>query len=109
MAHQAPLPLEFARQEYWSGLPFLSPGDLTNPGTEPGSPALQADSLPSEPPGKPKEDNNAPVMLICCLGEVYYGYVKEGLAFVKYVLKQKGATCLQITLKYFRLCTHRSM
>ena len=45
--------MEFSRQEYWGGLPFLSPGDLPNPGMEPGSPALQADSLPSEPPGKP--------------------------------------------------------
>ena len=52
-ACQAPLPMEFCRQEYWSGLPFLSPGDLPNPGIEPGSPALQADSLPSEPPGRP--------------------------------------------------------
>ena len=43
----------FPRQEYWSGLPFPSPGDLPNPGIEPGSPALQTDSLPSEPPGKP--------------------------------------------------------
>ena len=41
----------FSRQEYWSGLPFPSPGDLPNPGIEPGSPALQADSLPSAPPG----------------------------------------------------------
>ena len=41
----------FSRQEYWRGLPFPSPGDLHNPGTEPESPALQADSLPSEPPG----------------------------------------------------------
>ena len=41
------------RQEYWSGLPFPSPGDLPNPGIETRSPALQADSLPSEPPGKP--------------------------------------------------------
>ena len=40
------------RQEYWSRVPFPSPGDLPNPGTEPGSPAVQADSLPSEPPGK---------------------------------------------------------
>ena len=40
-------------QEYWSGLPFPSPGDLPNPGIEPRSPALQADALPSEPPGKP--------------------------------------------------------
>ena len=42
--------MEFSRQEYWSGLPFPSPGDLPNPGIEPGSPALQADSLLSEPP-----------------------------------------------------------
>ena len=39
----------FSRQEYWSGLPFPSPGDLPNPGIEPGSPALQTDALPSEP------------------------------------------------------------
>ena len=42
----------FSRQEYWNGLPFPSPGDLPNPGVEPGSPALQADALLSEPPGK---------------------------------------------------------
>ena len=46
-------PLEFSRQEYWSGLPFPSPGDLPYPGIEPRSSALQADSLPSELPGKP--------------------------------------------------------
>ena len=45
--------MEFSRQEYWSGLPFLSPGDLPNSGIEPGSLALQADALPSEPPGNP--------------------------------------------------------
>ena len=44
--------MEFSRQEYWSGLPFPSPGDLPDPGIEPKSPALQADALPSEPPGK---------------------------------------------------------
>ena len=43
--------MEFSRQEYWSGLPFPSPGNLLTPGTEPESPALQADSLPSESPG----------------------------------------------------------
>ena len=48
-----PLPMEFPRQEYWSGLPFLSPEDLTNPEIRPRSPALQVDSLPSEPTGKP--------------------------------------------------------
>ena len=46
---------EFSRQEYWSELPFPSPGDRPNPGIESGSPALQADTLPSEPPGKPRE------------------------------------------------------
>ena len=53
VAYQAPLSMGFSRQEYWSGLPFPSPGDLPNPGIEPGSPALQADALTSEPPGKP--------------------------------------------------------
>ena len=52
---QAPLFMEFSRQEYSSGLSFPSPGDITNPGMEPGSSTLQADSLPSEPPGKPKK------------------------------------------------------
>ena len=47
------LPMEFSRQEYWSGLPFPSPGDLPDPGIDPRPPTLQADSLPSEPPGKP--------------------------------------------------------
>ena len=51
--HQAPLSMGFSRQEYWSGLPFPSPGGLPNPRIEPGSPALQADALPSGKPGKP--------------------------------------------------------
>ena len=51
VALQAPLFMGFSRQEYWSGLPFPSPGDFLYPGTEPMSPALQAESLPSEPPG----------------------------------------------------------
>ena len=45
--------MEFSRQEYWCGLPFSSPRNISDPGIEPGSPALQVDSLPSEPPGKP--------------------------------------------------------
>ena len=52
-AHQSPLSMEFSRQAYWSGLPFPSAGDLPEPGIETMSPALQADSLLSEPPGKP--------------------------------------------------------
>ena len=46
--------MEFSRPEYWTGQPFPSPGDLPNPGIEARSPALQADSLPAEPQGKPK-------------------------------------------------------
>ena len=53
VAHQAPLSMDFSRQEYWSGLPTPSPGDLPDPGINLGSPALQADSLPYESPGKP--------------------------------------------------------
>ena len=54
VAHQAPPSMEFSRQEYWSGLPFPSPGALPDPG----SPALQADALPSEPPGNPLHTDN---------------------------------------------------
>ena len=53
VAYQASLSMGFSRQEYWSGLPFPSPGDLPDPGNEPGFPALEADALTSEPPGKP--------------------------------------------------------
>ena len=54
VAYQVPPSMGFSRQECWSGLPFPSPGDLPDPGIKPGSPALQADALPSEPPWKPK-------------------------------------------------------
>ena len=54
VAYQAPPSMGFSRQEYWSGLPFPSPGDLPDPGIEPGSPTFQADALTSEPPGKSK-------------------------------------------------------
>ena len=55
IAHQAPLSVEFSRQEYWSGLPCPSPRDLPNPGTEPMSPASQVDSLPLSHQGRPVE------------------------------------------------------
>ena len=55
VAHQAPPSMGFSRQEYWSGFPFPSPGDLPDPGIEPRSPALQANALTSESPGKPKK------------------------------------------------------
>ena len=53
IACQVPLSMGFPRQEYWSGLPFPSPGDFPNSGIELGCPAVQADSFPTEPPGKP--------------------------------------------------------
>ena len=56
VAYEAPPSMGFSRQEYWSGVPLPSPGDLPNPGIEPGSPTLQADALLSEPPGKPSVD-----------------------------------------------------
>ena len=53
VACQAPLSMGFPRQEYWSGLPFPSPGDLPDPGIEPTSPTLASEFLTTEPPGKP--------------------------------------------------------
>ena len=53
VAHQASRSVGFSRQEYWSGLPCLSPGDFPSPGIKPESPTLQADSLSTELPGKP--------------------------------------------------------
>ena len=61
VSYEAPLSVGFSRQEYWSGLPFPSPGDLPNPGIEPGSPALQAD----KPPGHFSE--LTPAVLHCCV------------------------------------------
>ena len=66
IAHQAPLSLRFSRQEYWSELPCPPPGDLPDPGIEPGFPVLQADSLPSEPPGN--------IFHILCTTCVYMEY-----------------------------------
>ena len=61
VTHEAPLSMGFSRQDYWSRLPFLSPGDLPDPGIKPRSPALQAEALTSKPPGKPKEWQLTPV------------------------------------------------
>ena len=61
---QAPLSMRFSRQGYWSGSPFPSPGDLLNPGTEPGSSALRADSLPTELQGKPPSNDRLQMLRI---------------------------------------------
>ena len=60
--YYTPLSMGFSRQEYWSGVPFPSPEDLPDPGIEPRSPAVQADTLPSEPPGKFKSSVILPVL-----------------------------------------------
>ena len=70
----------FSRQEYWSGLPFPSPGDLPDPGMEPGSPTLQADPLTSDPPGKP-------IIVYCMLIISQYTYYKENVFLEKSSLK----------------------
>ena len=67
VARQDPLSMGFSRQEYWSGLPFPSPGDLPSSGIKPASPAspaLRADALTSEPPGKPYHCHNGPLKLV---------------------------------------------
>ena len=68
IARQAPLSMEFLRQEYWSGLPFPSPGDLPDPGVEPRSPALKADPLPPEAPGK---------LTVCLYNGILFNHKKE--------------------------------
>ena len=100
VAKQALLSMGFSRREYWSMLPFPSPGDLPNPGIEPGSPSLQADVLPSEPQGSPIFQNV--VSIVSCLfiqfmrfsQQVYWG----GLPFpppVDHVLPEFSTmTCL---------------
>ena len=77
---------EFSRQEYWSGLPFPSPGDLPNPGIEPGSCALQADSLPVDPPGKP--NTTCKSSLLCVVGQ------SGGQAGAE-LMRSNHATCYQ--------------
>ena len=69
VANKPPLSMEFSRQEYWSGLPFPSLEDLPNPGIKPGSPALQADALLSEPPGK-----NLYIITLTKLNQSYPGH-----------------------------------
>ena len=64
IAYQAPQSMEFSRQEYWSGMPLPSPGDLPDPGIEPGSPALRVDTLPSELPGKPVPSNRVVIKIL---------------------------------------------
>ena len=79
LVRQAPLSIGgFSREEYWSGLPCPPPGDLPNPETEPRSPALQADSLPSESPGKPDKSQSTPQTLPHTRdGSAHFGFLSD--------------------------------
>ena len=81
VARQALLSVKFSRPEYWSGLPFPSPGDLLDPGIKPGSPALQADSLLSEPPGKPLQKRLLAPSARSAVDSCILWIVKEHLGF----------------------------
>ena len=90
----------FFRQEYWSELPFSSPGDLPNPGIEPGSPALQTDALPSEPLGKPSEPLGKPESPK--IGKSNFIYDKSAISSKASLTPKNSLTGLpQVTLLYF--------
>ena len=86
VASQAPLSKEFSRQAYWSGLPFPPPGDLPNPGIELRSSTLQTDSLPSEPPGKPKNSGVGSLSLL--QGIFLTPELNQGLLHCRWILYQ---------------------
>ena len=91
VACQAPLSMEFPRQEYWSGFPSPSPGDLPDPGIKPGSPALQEDSLPTEPPGKLSYSKATPVSSLFVLPKGK----SRGLAFCNLSQKHLSKKTIQ--------------
>ena len=81
IAHQAPLSMGFSRQEYWNGLPFPSPADLSNPWIEPVSPALGGRFLTGEPPGKP---------CVCVLHVCYYMVLNDTVISLNFTEKIKA-------------------
>ena len=92
VAYQVPPSMGFSRQEYWSGLPLPSPGDLPKPGIEPGSPTFQADALTSEPPEKPLEKISARH-----IGKdiFLFSWAPKSLQTVSAVMKLKDACSLE--------------
>ena len=99
---QAPLSMGFSRQEYWSGLPCPPPGDPLNPGIKPRSPPLQADSLPSETPGKPK--NTGKVSLSLLQGIFLMQESNWGLLHCRWILYR-----LRYQESTLRSCTHTNL
>ena len=97
-------PMEFSRPEYWSGQPFPSPGDLPNPGIEPWSFALQEDSLPAEPPGKPK---NTVVGSLSLLQQIFPTQESNwGFLHCKWILYQLSYQGSPDTNKKLVMITH---
>ena len=95
----------FSRQEYWSGLPFPSPGDLPDPGIEPGFPSLEADALTSEPPGKPYRINrlgsnetiiNLNSLQLNFIGQSLLTVNNDMLTRLKNSLKQNFSDCAKL-------------
>ena len=93
VAYQAPPSMEFSRQEYWNGLPFPSPEDLPDPEIKPGSPTLQADALPSDPPGKPSYTSK---VMLKILQARLQNYVNHELPDVKAGFRKGRGTRDQI-------------
>ena len=98
VAYQALPSMKFSRQEYWSGLPFPSPGDLPDPWIEPRSPALQADALPSEPPGKPH--------MLCSTAKKKK---KKSLKAQQRVLNEHKIHLMNEVLSEYQLCSERNV
>ena len=96
VGYEAPLSMGFSRQECWSGLPFPSPGDLPNPGIQPGSPTLQPDTLPSEPPGRSlytKKNVKVLVTQSCLTLCNSMDYSPPGFCLWNYPGKNSGVGC----------------
>ena len=89
--------MEFSRPEYWSGYPFPSPGDLPNPGIKPRSPTLQADPLPAEPQGKPKNTGVGSLSLL--QGIFLTQELKQGLLHCRRILYQLSYKGSPLSLK----------
>ena len=103
---QASLSMGFSRQEYWSGLPFPSPGDLPDPGIKPRSPALQADALASEPPGKPHMYSGVPLLFTCNITTLLTGCTP--IQNKKFNLKKKRVIETSTKVTYPPTTAHRS-
>ena len=100
VALQAPLSMEFSRQEYWKGLPCPPPGDLPHPAIEPSSPTLQAHSLPAEPPGKPM--NTGVDSLSLLQGIFPTQESNQGLLHCRWILYQLSYRGLFLVSMHFR-------